>query len=439
MGSINAGTQARRLSLGILVAAVVIYCAAAPAPALAAHPSVSVTGISSGATVSGSVTLGATTSSGATQTKWYIDNVEVGWDGSAPWQVTWNSARVSDGTHSIFAKAMNSRGEWGTSPSITFKVANSASGGTQGVAVTAPAAGATVSGSVTLTATASDPSGIKQVKWYIDGVEKGWDAAAPWQVSWNSSSVANGTHTIFAKAMTGTGAWLTSRSLSFNVQNGTTGGSGQWRLVMSDSFESSTLDTTKWMVYGPNWPGHNGNGLRDGRAVSVQNGTLTITARMLDGKLVSGAVRSRLDQTYGRFEFRARTDPDPTQTMSGVVLTWPQYQWSPEFTENDIYETLLNTTRNPLYTFIHYGNSSSSQKYFIHEGVDGSQWHHFAMEWEPTALRIYHDGALVWTVTDMYAIPDVAHHLVMQLDAFKPSLSGTVRLQVDDVRIYARA
>jgi hypothetical protein len=61
-----------------------------------------------------------------------------------------------------------------------------------------------------------------------------------------------------------------------------------------------------------------------------------------------------------------------------------------------------------------------------------------AMEWEPNAIRIYRDGALVWTVSDASAIPDVAHHLCIQLDAFKTWVSGAPRMQVDDVRIYSR-
>jgi hypothetical protein len=61
-----------------------------------------------------------------------------------------------------------------------------------------------------------------------------------------------------------------------------------------------------------------------------------------------------------------------------------------------------------------------------------------AMEWEPSAIRIYRDGALVWTLTDANAIPDVAHHMAIQLDAFKQSMSGTVRMQVDWIKIYKR-
>ena len=41
-------------------------------------------------------------------------------------------------------------------------------------------------------------------------------------------------------------------------------------------------------------------------------------------------------------------------------------------------------------------------------------------------------------LTDKAAIPDVAHHLSIQLDAFKKSMSGSVRLEVAWVKIYKR-
>jgi hypothetical protein len=211
-----------------------------------------------------------------------------------------------------------------------------------------------------------------------------------------------------------------------------------WQLVQSDDFNGSALDTTKWSVYGPWVPGNGGNGIRASSAVRVGNGLLTITATMIDGTLVSGGMSNRLNQTYGRFEFRVRTDPDPSLATGGVVLTWPQSGNWPTDGENDIYETLQDADRTPIRSFIHYG-STNKQYWFEHTGVDGTQWHTMAMEWEPSAIRIYRDGILAWTVTDTVAIPDVAHHLAIQLDAFKSSMTGTVRLQVDWVRIYKRA
>jgi beta-glucanase (GH16 family) len=211
-----------------------------------------------------------------------------------------------------------------------------------------------------------------------------------------------------------------------------------WQLVQSDDFNGSALDTSKWSVYGPWIPGHAGNGIRDGRAITVANGLLTITARMINGTLVSGGMSNRLDQKYGKFEFRVRTDADPTQATSGVVLTWPQSGRWPIDGENDIYETGTDPDRKPVASYIHYG-STNQQYWFHHSGVDGTQWHTFAMEWTPSSIKILRDGAVVWTVTNTTAIPDVAHHLSIQLDAFKSSMSGSVRLQVDWVKIYKMA
>ena len=409
--------------------------------ALASTPTVSLTGVGSGQTVSGKLTLGASASdsSGVDQVKWYVDNREVGWDGDPSWQVGWDSASVGDGSHTAFAKAADPQGNWGTSEIITFKVANTQSLGQTGVAVTAPADGSTVSGTTTLAASASDPSGITQVKWFVDGLEVGWDGAAPWSAGWNSAGVSNGWRSIYARAQTGQGQWITSPTEWINVQNQVGSGvSSKWRLLMTDNFDGSSLDTTKWRVYGPNWRGHNGNGLRDGRAVSVQNGTLTITAQMINGTLVSGGVASRIEQRYGRYEFRARADPDWSEAMSAVVLTWPESNNFPIDGENDIWETLHNNPdRYPLHSFIHYG--WDNRQYWFDHYVDGTQWQHMAMEWEPNQIRIYRNGALVWTLTDTNAIPDVAHHLCAQLDAFKTWVSGSPRMQVDDVRIYERA
>lgn len=211
-----------------------------------------------------------------------------------------------------------------------------------------------------------------------------------------------------------------------------------WQLVQSDDFNGTAVDTSKWSIYGPWIPGHAGNGIRDGRAISVGNGLLTITAQMINGTLVSGGMSNKLNQTYGKFEFRVRTDADPSQATSGAVLTWPESGRWPIDGENDIYETGVEADRNPVSSYVHYG-SDNKQYWFKHAGVDGTQWHTFAMEWTPTSIRIYRDGVLAWTVSDAAAIPDVAHHLSIQLDAFKTSMSGKVRLQVDWVKIYKRS
>lgn len=68
------------------------------------------------------------------------------------------------------------------------------------VAITNPANAATVSGTVLVTATASDDVGVASVTFLIDGTSVAVDTAAPYEYSWDTSAAANGAHTIRAEA-----------------------------------------------------------------------------------------------------------------------------------------------------------------------------------------------------------------------------------------------
>ena len=205
-------------------------------------------------------------------------------------------------------------------------------------------------------------------------------------------------------------------------------------LVFSEEFNAPP-DPAIWNMYDS--PGNSGIGLRRPSAFSVDGqGNLVVTANMQNGLIVSGGMAHRTEYTYGRFVFRVRTEADPTGTMSGVVLTWPDKQWSPEFTENDIYET--GAFKNNDYrfdSFIHFG-TQNWQKWFTHES-DPTQWHVMTMDWTADRLDIYRDGMLVWSLTDRAAIPDQLHHICIQLDPRShTTLTKPIRMYVDYVRIY---
>jgi hypothetical protein len=87
------------------------------------------------------------------------------------------------------------------------------------VAITSPANGATVTGSVKITANASDSgSGIAQVSFYADGVLIGTKSSAPYSVSWNTKKVARGQHTLVAIAQDVAGNSQTSASIQVTVR-----------------------------------------------------------------------------------------------------------------------------------------------------------------------------------------------------------------------------
>ena len=89
------------------------------------------------------------------------------------------------------------------------------------VNITSPASGASVSGTITLSATASDPTGIAGVQFLVDNVAIGAEVtASPYNMSFDTTTVANGTHTFSARARN-TGNATNTSSVSATVSNGT--------------------------------------------------------------------------------------------------------------------------------------------------------------------------------------------------------------------------
>lgn len=89
--------------------------------------------------------------------------------------------------------------------------------------ITAPANDATVSGSVTVSATASDNVGIDRVEFLLDGTLLGSDATAPYAIVWNSATASNGAHLLQARATDLAGNVGTSAQVSVTVSGGTSG------------------------------------------------------------------------------------------------------------------------------------------------------------------------------------------------------------------------
>ena len=71
---------------------------------------------------------------------------------------------------------------------------------------------ATLSGTVTVTASASDTTGVTQVQLYLDGTTLlATFTATPYTYSWNTTSVTNVMHTLTAEATDGVGNNATAR------------------------------------------------------------------------------------------------------------------------------------------------------------------------------------------------------------------------------------
>ena len=79
------------------------------------------------------------------------------------------------------------------------------------VSITAPAAGATVSGTVAVTAGASDDVGVAGVQFRLGAGNLGSeDTSAPYSISWDTTTVSNGSYSITAVARDTAGQTTTS-------------------------------------------------------------------------------------------------------------------------------------------------------------------------------------------------------------------------------------
>jgi hypothetical protein len=105
------------------------------------------------------------------------------------------------------------------------------------VQLTLPASHATVSGSVSFAANASDNSGIvTAVEFFVDGTRRGTDSSAPFAISWDTRTVSDGLHILTAKAYDASNNVGGSGQLAVTVRNQTTAP----ERVANGGFESGT-------------------------------------------------------------------------------------------------------------------------------------------------------------------------------------------------------
>jgi subtilisin family serine protease/flagellar hook assembly protein FlgD len=168
---------------------------------------------SNGAAVSGPVTV--TAASTAAKVRFVVDGSPLGAPvptsggvASAVW-TTWG---LANGTHTVTAADCSVKDLCNPTPTqVSFTLSNAAP------VVTSPRPSQTVSGSATFTATA--PGGA--VAFVIDGVRRGFDATAPYSVTYPVSALSEGTHTVQAFSCTsaGTCAGPSSAAVTFRNQS----------------------------------------------------------------------------------------------------------------------------------------------------------------------------------------------------------------------------
>jgi hypothetical protein len=109
--------------------------------------------------------------------------------------------------------------------------------------ITAPANGATVSATVSVTASASDNVGVTKVEFYLDGALKSTDTTSPYAWSWDTTTAANGSHSLVSKAYDAANNVGTSATVSVTVSNSTSS-----QLLGNPGFENGSASPAPWTV-----------------------------------------------------------------------------------------------------------------------------------------------------------------------------------------------
>src|SRR6266699_1907732 len=104
------------------------------------------------------------------------------------------------------------------------------------LSITSPASGATVSGTITVTANASDDQGVAGVQFHLDGANLGAEGTtAPYSMPWDTTAATNGSRTLTAVARDTSGNRTTSAPVTVTVSNAPPPQSAVTRFEESDA------------------------------------------------------------------------------------------------------------------------------------------------------------------------------------------------------------
>jgi poly(hydroxyalkanoate) depolymerase family esterase len=165
-------------------------------------PTVRLTAPADGAAVSGAVALSAEASddNSVARVEFLADGRVIATDATAPYTASWNSAAAVNGPHELSARAIDAAGNIGTAPPVSVTVSAGLPDRPPTVTVTQPATGATVAGLVPVVTKATDDVAVTAVELRVDGAAAGSATrrtdSSLWDVSWDSRTVAEGSHSL---------------------------------------------------------------------------------------------------------------------------------------------------------------------------------------------------------------------------------------------------
>ena len=183
-------------------------------------PSITWATPAAGATVGGVVTLSAMAQDDAVfdYVRFDVGQKELGRDSTVPFQLTWDTRAVANGTYTLRGTAVDLAGN-SRSVSIAVTVANGTDTIPPTASLTFPVNGSVVGGTVTLTASASDNVAVNRVEFMRNGSVVATDATSPYSASWNTTTVPDGEYTLAVRAVDASNQTTTSAPVAVRVLN----------------------------------------------------------------------------------------------------------------------------------------------------------------------------------------------------------------------------
>jgi hypothetical protein len=149
------------------------------------------------------------------------------------------------------------------------------------ISVTAPANGATVSGSITATATASDNIGVTSVQLKLDGANLGNAfSSAPYSGTLDTTKIANGAHTLTATAWDAAGNQATATTVTINANNTVVSLSKSVSFAATSGEISSPFITSNGAIYQTAYTSVTGGGQATYTFTVATAGNYSISAKV---------------------------------------------------------------------------------------------------------------------------------------------------------------
>ena len=229
-------------------------------PANAASTYITIGSPGGGATVHGTITVATKESANVSWVNFYVDGLWFASNPPAalpPYSVAWNSKSAADGKHTLSVNGYNSSNVVIAGASVNVTVRNSTAPSptprptptpkptlkptptaspkpspgaspkptatalaSTYITITSPAAGATVSNTITLAT--HESSNVSWVNFYVDNVcfaSNPPTAPPPYWMVWNSNAVGNGSHTLSVDGYNSSNVVIASAKITVNVEN----------------------------------------------------------------------------------------------------------------------------------------------------------------------------------------------------------------------------